>query len=251
MIERDDVDGIAVVRLAHGKVNALDLELCQAITRAFAEIDASPARAVVLTGSGRAFSAGVDLWRVVEGGSAYCEMFLPALVEAFEAVFTANKPVVAAVNGHAVAGGCILVSGCDRRLMAAGGGRIGVTELPVGVPFPVSALEILRYALGTQRAREAVLAGATYEPEAGLAKGYLDEIVPPERLLADAVALAQRMAKVPADTFRFTKDQLRRDAVRRIAELRPVEDPRVAELWSARVADGHIRAYMESVVRRR
>jgi enoyl-CoA hydratase len=250
VIERDDVDDIAVVRLAHGKVNALDLELCRAITRTFAEIDAGGPRAIVLTGSGRAFSAGVDLWRVVDGGPAYGEEFLPALIEAFEAVFTAGKPVVAAVNGHAVAGGCILVSGCDRRLMAAGSGRIGVTELPVGVPFPVSALEILRYALGTQRTREAVLVGATYEPEPALAKGYLDEIVPPDRLLADAVAAARRLAQVPADTYRFTKDQLRRETVRQIARLRPEEDPRVAQLWSARIADGHIRAYMESVTRR-
>jgi enoyl-CoA hydratase len=250
MIERDDVDDIAVIRLAHGKVNALDLELCEAITRTFAEIDAGSARAVVLTGSGRSFSAGVDLWRLLDAGPAYGEAFLPALIDAFEAVFTAGKPVVAAVNGHAVAGGCILVSGCDRRLMAAGGGRIGVTELPVGVPFPVSALEILRYALGTQRTREAVLVGATYEPEEAVAKGYLDAVVPPERLLGEVVATARRLAAVPADTYRFTKDQLRRETVRRIAELRPVEDPRMAELWTARVADGHIRAYMESAVRR-
>ena len=250
VIERDDVDEIAVVRLAHGKVNALDLELCEAITRTFAEVDGGPARAIVLTGSGRSFSAGVDLWRLLDAGEAYGKAFLSALVDAFEAVFTFGKPVVAAVNGHAVAGGCILVSGCDRRLMAAGSGRIGVTELPVGVPFPVSALEILRYALGTQRTREAVLVGATYEPEAAVAKGYLDEVVPPERLLADAVATARRLAGVPADTYRFTKDQLRRETVQRIARFRPEDDPRVAELWTARVADGHIRGYMESVTRR-
>src|SRR5262245_20613745 len=107
VIELDDVDGIAVVRLAHGKVNALDLELCEAITRTFAEIDASPARAIVLTGSGRTFSAGVDLWRLIDEGETYGQAFLPALIDAFEAVFMAGKPVVAAVNGHAVAGGCI------------------------------------------------------------------------------------------------------------------------------------------------
>jgi enoyl-CoA hydratase len=250
VIERDDVDDIAVVRLAHGKVNALDLELCEAVTRTFAELDTGSARAIVLTGSGTIFSAGVDLWRILDAGAAYGTAFLPALTAAFEAVFTASKPVVAAVNGHAIAGGCILVSGCDRRLMAAGSGRIGVTELPVGVPFPVSALEILRYALGTQRTREAVLLGATYEPEAAVAKGYVDEVVPPERLLADAVATARRLAQVPADTYKFTKDQLRRQTVRRIVRLRPREDPRVAELWNARVADGHIRAYMESMIRR-
>jgi enoyl-CoA hydratase len=250
VIERDDVDDIAVIRLAHGKVNALDRELCEAITRTFAEVDAGPARGIVLTGTGRIFSAGVDLWRVLDEGAAYVKDFLPALADAFEAVFAAGKPVVAAVNGHAVAGGCILVSGCDRRLMAAGSGRIGVTELPVGVPFPVSALEILRYALGTQRTREAVLVGATFDPQAAIVKGYVDEVVPGERLLADAVATARRLTRVPLDTYRFTKGQLRRETAARIARLRPLEDPRAAELWAARLADGHIRAYMDSVVRR-
>jgi len=251
VIERDDVDDIAVVRLAHGKVNALDLELCQAITATFAELDAGSARAIVLTGSGRVFSAGVDLWRVVDGGADYVKAFLPALVSAFEAVFVAGKPVVAAANGHAVAGGCILVSGCDRRLMAAGSGRIGVTELPVGVPFPVAALEILRYALGPRQTREAVLLGATYPPDAALAKGYLDDVVPPEQLLGDAVAMAHRLADVPPDTYRFTKQQLRRDTVERIVRYGAAEDALAAEIWAARVADGHIRAYMESVTGRR
>jgi len=70
--------------------------------------------------------------------------------------------VVAAVNGHAIAGGCILVSACDHRVMNAERGRIGVTELLVGVPFPVTALEILRFAAGTHRLQELIYNGRTY-----------------------------------------------------------------------------------------
>jgi enoyl-CoA hydratase/carnithine racemase len=249
MIERDEVDGIAIVRLAHGKVNALDLEMVTAIAETFREIDAGPYRGVVLTGSGRAFSAGVDLWRVVESGPDDVRTYLPGLVAAFEAVFTVGKPAVAAVNGHAIAGGAILVSGCDRRLMAAGAGRIGVSELLVGVPFPASALEIVRFALGPVRAREAVLTGATYDPEAALAHGFVDEVVAEGELLERAVAAADRLATVPADTFRFTKRQLRQDALDRIAARRD-EDARVAELWTAGIADGRIRAYMQAATRR-
>src|SRR4051812_31145504 len=64
----EDRGGVAVVRLAHGKVNALDLELLHAITATFTELDRGDAAAVVLTGSGSAFSAGVDLWRILDGG---------------------------------------------------------------------------------------------------------------------------------------------------------------------------------------
>ena len=69
--------------------------------------------------------------------------FLPALSAAFLAVFCSGKPVVAAVNGHAIAGGAILACACDRRVMDDSGGQFGVTELRVGVPFPPVALEIL------------------------------------------------------------------------------------------------------------
>jgi enoyl-CoA hydratase len=250
MIERETDDGVVTVRLAHGKVNALDLELVTAITETFTELDRGPAEAIVFTGSGRAFSAGVDLWRVVNGGAEYVRSFVPALVEAFEAVFNTGKPVVAAVNGHAIAGGCVLVSGCDYRIMGDHG-RIGVTEMRVGVPFPVSALEIVRFALGDVAARGAVLSGATHPAPAALERGFVDELAAPDELLPRAVETARRLARgVPPDTYRLTKRQLRLDVNERLARLRPVEDPRAVELWQARVADGTIRSYMERVTRR-
>jgi len=240
MIEREDVDGVAVVRLAHGKVNALDLELLYAITDTFTELDAGPARAVVLTGAGRAFSAGVDLWRIIDGGAEYGRSFLPALTAAFLAVYRTGKPVVAAVNGHAIAGGAVLACACDRRLMAAGGGRIGVTELAVGVPFPQAAIDILRSVLGDRRTREVVFAAEAYP--AGAAGRFVDEVVQPDELLPAAIATANRLATaIPPDTYRFTK-----------AQLRPVIEagiePEVTELWLRRIEDGWIQRYMQDAV---
>jgi len=144
MIEYADHDGIAVLTLDHGPVNALDLELLTAIPGALAAV--ADARAVVLTGSGPSFSAGVDLKRIVEGGPRYVERFLPALSAALLAVFDHAKPVVAAVNGHALAGGCVLAAACEMRLMS--GGTIGLAELAAGVPFPTVPLEVMRHAVG-------------------------------------------------------------------------------------------------------
>jgi enoyl-CoA hydratase len=251
VLERVDVDGVAVVRMAAGKVNALDLGLVRQITATFAELDADAVRGIVLTGTGRAFSAGVDLWQVVEGGEEYVRAFLPALVDCFEAVFGAGKPVVAAVNGHAIAGGCVLACCCDHRVMAAGPGRVGVTELAVGVPFPASALEILGYAAGAGPARSAVLGATTFEPDAALGRGLIDEVVPPEELMPRALAVAARLAgDIPADTFRFTKSQLHAEVAERLARRRSVEDPRTTALWLARLRDGHIREYMRQVTAR-
>src|SRR5262249_36486469 len=120
----------AILTLAHGKANALDVELCDAVSARVWECrDASWCKAIVVTARGGIFSAGVDLVRVVNEGAPYVQRFLPALSRAFEVTFVCPKPVVAAVNGHAIAGGCILACAADRRLMARGGGRIGVPEL--------------------------------------------------------------------------------------------------------------------------
>jgi enoyl-CoA hydratase len=247
LIEREDVDGVAVVRLAHGKVNALDLELLAAITSTFRELDADAHRAVVLTGAGRTFSAGVDLWRIGDGGAGYVADFLPALSTAFEAVFRVGKPVVAAVNGPSIAGGCIFAACCDYRIIADVGASIGVTELLVGVPFPTTALEILGYAAGVPAARAAILGGTRYESAEALARGLVDEVVPAPALLGHSIAVARRLAAVPADTYRLTKRQLHAATDDRIARLRAEDDPRVRDLWTARVVDGGIRAYMDSV----
>src|ERR1700723_3578885 len=111
---------------------------------------------VVITGAGRAFSAGVDLRALADGGTDYAGRFLAALSEALLAIYDHPAPVVAAINGHAIAGGCVLAMCADVRLMS--GGTIGLTELAVGVPFPVAALEICRYSMGISAPRPALTA---------------------------------------------------------------------------------------------
>ncbi|HEY5396671.1 MAG TPA: enoyl-CoA hydratase/isomerase family protein [Trebonia sp.] len=207
MLETEDRSGVTVLRLQHGKVNALDTELLRAITRAMQGLN--PAAAVVITGAGSAFSAGVDLKRIADGGQAYVREFLPALTETFLAVFDHPGPVVAAVNGHAIAGGCVLAAACDVRLMA--GGRIGLAELSVGVPFPTVAIEIIRHAVGPA-ACNLVLTARLLDAAQAQSIGLIHDVEAPETLLDSAVALAQTMAKTPADVYSLSKRQLQRSA---------------------------------------
>jgi enoyl-CoA hydratase len=249
VIELDDIDDVAVVRLTHGKVNALDLELVQAITQTFHKLEDDPVRAVVLTGSGRTFCAGVDLSRIVDGGGPYVAEFLPALVEGFVAIFRFGKPVVAAVNGHAIAGGAILVSACDYRIMS--GGRIGVTELRVGVPFPVAAMEILQFALGGTKARAAIIDGETYDPTHAAQLGLIDAVANDADLLERAIANARTLANtIPADTYRHTKQQLHRNADERIERWTAHGDAEAIRLWTKAAVDGRIARFMTEVVGR-
>jgi enoyl-CoA hydratase len=223
----------AVIRMEHGKANAFDLEFCETITREFEKLGQSSVRSLVITGQGRIFSAGVDLPRVLEGGLAYLRSFLPALKKAFEAVFCFPKPVVAAINGHAIAGGCVLACATDHRLMAAQSGRIGIPELLVGVPFPTLALEIMRLVAGPTHFRAMVYRGSTFSPGEAKEKGLVDGIVEPEKLLDEALAAAGALATVPAEVFAITKRQICDPVIKRVREDAGRFDPAIEELWTA------------------
>jgi enoyl-CoA hydratase len=245
VITVEERGAVAVVRLDHGKVNALDLELLQAITARMAEL--AEAGAIVLTGTGTVFSAGVDLHRFVDGGPPYVLEFLPALSEAVLAVFDCTRPVVAAVNGHAIAGGCVLAAACDVRLISDG--TIGMTEHRVGLPFPISVLEIMRFAAGAA-ASELLLTGRTVGVHDARRLGLVHEVVPPDTLLDEAVRSAQALAGYPADVYARTKEQLHRPTRMRIHELRPTEDPPLTELWASPQSAAAAAGYLDALGRR-
>jgi len=246
MISVEEHGDIGIVRLENGQVNVLDLDLLRALTETFRS--QAGAGALVLTGAGRAFSAGVDLRRILDGGREYAAAFLPALSTAFRTVFDHPRPVVAAVNGHAIAGGCILVAACDVRLMSAG--TIGVTELPVGVPFPPSALETLRFAVGPATAR-LVLTGQTLSPADAAAVGLVDEVVDPASLLDEALSRARQLANIPTETFRLTKAQLRGRTSERIDADEVAYADRLLDAWTGVPARRAISRYLDQLKSRR
>jgi enoyl-CoA hydratase len=228
VIAVEEQGDVAVVRFEHGKVNALDLELLRAISHTMRDL--GNAGAIVLTGAGRAFSAGVDLRRIVDGGVPYAEEFLPALSDAFLAVFECPRPVVAAINGHALAGGCVIAAAADVRLMS--GGTIGLTELLVGVQFPTVPLEIARYAFGPRAALLALTAG-TYDANQALRLGLVDDVVSPDDLLPEAIKRATVLAGYSPSVYAATKTQLHREARHRIDERRLDDDAAARKVWTA------------------
>src|SRR5262249_21534987 len=207
MIELTHQDGVAVLRMADGKANVMSLEFCRAMTARLEEVPASPAAAVVVTGNRRSFYAGVDLVGLLSGGRPYVGDSLPALSAMRATASAFPKPIAAAINGHAAAGGCVLACAADRRLMAREAGRIGVSELLVGVPFPPAAMEVMRNAVAPQYFEEAIFTGATYAPPEALGRGLVNEIVEPEALLERAVAAAKALAALPAGTLRSRKSR--------------------------------------------
>ncbi len=244
MITTETRDRVTVVRMAHGKVNAFDPELMSGLIDQLAGLEQAETSAVVLTGSGSVFSAGVDLRGLTAGGPDYVKTLLPLLGAAFLKAFTFPKPVVAAVNGHAIAGGCVLACACDYRIMADGAGRIGTPELSVGVPFPIMALEILRLTVPAHRLQALVYRGLTCTPAEALDNGFVDELAAPEAVLDRAVEMAARLGALPPASFALTKRMIRQPSEARVREMQAADEA-VTEAWmSPRVLDA-VRAYVE------
>lgn len=250
MIERQVVDGIATLRLAHGKVSALDLELCNAIAREFESAATSnDVRAVILTGTGTTFSAGVDLRRLVDAGNDYVQDFVEAFDAMIRAMFVFPKPAIAAINGHAIAGGAIMAFACDYRLMT--GGRIGVPEALVGVPFPPLALEVVRFGVPKQHLQSVVLLARTYELADAKSIGLVDEAIGAGALMERANQIARQMASITPDAFRLTKRQLREPYVRDAAAVASVSADEIDALWAAPATHQHIREYLARTIGRK
>jgi len=236
-------DGVTILRLDNPPVNALDLGLLEVVIASMRNIEGP----VVITGAGRCFSAGVDLRALADGGAEYADRFVTALSEAFLAVFDHPAPVVAAINGHAIAGGCVLALCADVRLMS--GGTIGLTELSVGVPFPVAALEICRFAMGTSATR-AALQAKTIDAGAALAQGWVDVVVPNDELISKATATAGELGQYAPGPYAATKRQLHqptRAAIDAGAEM----DAQVRSSWINEETRGRIAAFVEALARNR
>ena len=246
MIEIQAVQDVRVLTLSSGPVNALDVEVLDELTEAFRELGRSGGPALVVTGAGRAFSAGVDLSSVVQGGPDYTDRLVPALSNTFDALFSYPGPTVAAINGAAIAGGCVLACAADRRLISPNA-QIGATEVHVGVPFPVAALEVVRYACG-DRAEEALLGGRTYRGADAVGAGFAHRVVA-EDLVGAAVAEASELGAIPAGAYRHTKAQLRAPALARMHDAEAI-DSEVSQMWGSDQTQQGLAAYLESIRRR-
>ena len=247
MLERELANGILTLRLAHGKASAMDVELCQTLRSEVESVaESDDVKAIVLTGTGSIFSAGVDLPRMINAGGDYVQRFVEALDGALRALFLFPRPIIAAVNGHAIAGGAIMAFTCDYRLMS--GGRIGVPELLVGVPFPPLALEIVRFAVPRQHLQPMIYMGKTIEAEAARAAGIIDEVVPPDELMARAIAMATQFGAIAPEAFALTKRQLREPFLNEAARIAHASSDAIAKLWAAPSTHERIREYLAKTI---
>jgi enoyl-CoA hydratase len=164
---------------------------------------------VVITGRERFFSAGMDLKAVPELSAGQQRETVGAINRLFSGWYAFPRPVVAAVNGHAIAGGLILALCADHRVCTTADAKLGLTELRAGIPYPAAAIAVVRAELPAATARRLVLGASLAGPEEALELGVVDELQDAGELLPRAVEVATELAALPRATYGVVKRQLR------------------------------------------
>jgi enoyl-CoA hydratase len=205
---------VAVITLDDGKANTMHPASMAALDQALTSVESSDAGALVITGRAGIFSAGLDLKVMPALGPDEMVAALRLMGRMLTHAFTCSVPYVAAVSGHALAGGAILALAADVRIAVDGPFRFGLNEVPIGLALPTFAAEIARAAIPVASQAEAILHGRIYSPAEAHARGILDALEPSGRVLEASVARAEALAGLPRDAYRGTKQRLRGPAVR-------------------------------------
>ena len=219
----EEVNGCAVVRMNTNKVNVQNdnffADLHEAFDRLEREFGELP---VVLTGQGDVFSAGIDFQYSFEifgsGDHEKIHQWYRAYRETNLRIFQYPRPTVAAVNGHAIAGGLITALDCDFRIGARKPARFGLNEVPIGVPMPAAYVEIIKYALGDQVGALTTLRGKLYEFQEAERLGFFHEVVEPDQLLATAINYAQCITPDCNTAYAMSKKALQDSVMKQINE---------------------------------
>lgn len=195
-------DGVAVVEISHGKANTLSTAVLAQLAEVAAELTATPAGAVVITGKGRMFAAGAEISEF--GGPGEAAIIAEGFHRALDAVAAIPSVVVAAVNGFALGGGCELALACDLR-MAADNAVLGQPEILLGIIPGGGGTQRLARLVGPARAKDLILTGRQVRAEEALAMGLVDRVVPAESLRDEALALATTLAAGPRRAHALAK----------------------------------------------
>jgi enoyl-CoA hydratase/carnithine racemase len=233
----DRPDGVRLLVLDRPPANAITPELLNDLTAALeAAREDDTVRAVVLTGEGRFFSAGLDIrggidfQAAVSPGTPAADPF-GALRNCILAFLRFPKPTVAMLKGHAIAGGIILVLACDYRLGLEGEYRVGLNEVEIGASFPSSAFEIARLRLTHQQASELLLGATIYPATQAVRSGIVDELIAEDKFESTVFRRAARLGTFPREAYAHTKAALCAQAIARIESETPEEAQQTALVW--------------------
>jgi enoyl-CoA hydratase len=235
--------GVALLELAAGKANAMTAAVLDKIEALVDGFERSQAGAAVLTGYEKFFSAGLALPTLVDLDRTAMQKFIVRFSTVMTRVLACEKPIVAAINGHAIAGGCVLALECDWRIVVDEPGvRIGLNETQLGIGLPSVVIEPLRAQVPPTSLVPIALEGKLFSPAEALALGLVHEVVPAAELRARATAKARLLAEIPPAGSAQVKRSLRRPVLDAIERYSAPETERWLDSWFAPGAQDRLRA---------
>jgi 3,2-trans-enoyl-CoA isomerase len=204
---------IATITLRRGKVNALNEPMVEEIGDSFRTLETdSEVKSIIFTGNGKFFSFGFDVPEFLRYPKKDFVRYLEKFTNLYSYLFQFPKPIVAALNGHTIAGGCVLATACDFRVMVSGKGKIGLNEITFGAPFFAGSAEMLRFCVGSRNAQSILYSGAMYSAEEAFGLGLVDQVSSEDALAQDARQVATELGEKDSPAFASIKKILRKPA---------------------------------------
>ncbi len=197
---------IAHLNFDDGKANVLNAMSLSALEKALEQ--ASDSRALVLSGREGTFSGGLDLKTLPTLPKAEFTATLRQFGQVCRILLTYPRPVVAAITGHAIAGGTVLLLCCDHRIGDPGEFKIGLSEVPIGMPLPTFVIRLAEHSVSKRHIVEATLHGRLYPPQDAEDVGYLHSLAEPGHAVARAHQVAAKLAALPNPAYSLTKERL-------------------------------------------
>jgi enoyl-CoA hydratase len=231
MIRTQRAGAIAVLRVEGPKASSMNPALLDELDAAFDELAASDAQGAVVIGKGRSFSAGLALPELIGLDRDAMRAFMHRFESTMLRVLACPVPLVAAINGFSIAGGCVLALMCDVRVMAATEATIGLSEVRIGIGLPASVIEVLRLRVSPATTVEMALGGVLDGPEEALRHGVVDEVVDAQVLERRAIERANEIGGGSRAARAQIKAALVRPAVEAIERSRDAELERWLDTW--------------------
>lgn len=204
-------EGIATVVLERGKVNALNGEVVDELRESFQALEANlDLKAIVLTGYGKFFSFGFDIPEFLSFSKKDFTNYLINFTDLYTYLFQYPKLVVAALNGHTIAGGCMLALACDQRVMVDGKGKISLNEIAFGSSVFAGSTEMLRFWIGSANATKVLYSGAMYSAKEAMSFGLVNTVATEQNLMLKAKGIASDQAPKHLPAFAGIKTLLRK-----------------------------------------
>lgn len=240
-------DGVTIAKLRRGVTNALDLQCVNELAEVVGETRRNPdVHSLVLTSANdKFFSIGFDIPQLFALGRDEFGHFYHAFNRVCLDLYTLPKPTVAAITGHAIAGGCILALCCDYRLIAEGRKLMGLNEVKLALPVPYPADCMLRSLVGARHAREVMESGEFYPPEASLGMGMVDQLLALEQVVESAVEKAAGLGSLPAVAYGLIKRNRVEVVEAEILAQREEKERLFLDCWTSEEARGRLREAIE------